>query len=169
MFNRWRSWHNETKCERWHRERSLQRRGSVISVEKSTDTRSMRTHSLIQLYHGRFYLGFIWHCKCTKTIRPSRSRSTSRPQEDTMRSELVFAAKAYVSNAFLLTKLVSKATRKLHRPNTRIQDTTNDVFVRCGRANPIADGPCAGFWQPSFSHRASADPNYSAQFRRSAA
>ena len=57
-----------------------------------------------------------------------------------MRSELVFTAKLYIPNAFLLTKLVSKATRKLHRPNTRIEDTTNDVFVRCGNANPIADG-----------------------------
>ncbi len=46
-----------------------------------------------------------------------------------MRSELVFNAMAYVSN-FLLTKLASMATRKLHRPNTRIQDTTNDAFVR---------------------------------------
>ncbi len=54
-----------------------------------------------------------------------------------MRSELVFNAMAYVSN-FLLTKLASMATRKLHRPNTRIQDTTNDAFVRFSRTNPIA-------------------------------
>jgi hypothetical protein len=54
-----------------------------------------------------------------------------------MRSELVFAAMAHISNRFLLMKLASKATRKLHRPNTRIQDTTNDVFVHFSRANPI--------------------------------
>jgi len=54
-----------------------------------------------------------------------------------MRSELVFGAMAHVSNRFLLTKLASKATRKFHRPNTRIQDTTNDVFVRFSRSSPI--------------------------------
>jgi hypothetical protein len=86
-----------------------------------------------------------------------------------MRSELVFAARAYVSNAFLLTKLVSKATRKLHKPNTRIQDTTNDVLVRCGRDNPMADGSYARYWEQLCSRRASEDPHYSAQFRTSAA
>ena len=52
------------------------------------------------------------------------------PPEHTMRSELVFAAMAYISNRLLLTTLAAKATRKLHRPNTRIEDTTNDVFAR---------------------------------------
>ena len=56
-----------------------------------------------------------------------------------MRSELVFGAMAHISNRFLLMKLASKATRKFHRPNTRIQDTTNDVFVHFSRANPIAN------------------------------
>lgn len=55
-----------------------------------------------------------------------------------MRSELVFGAMAHIPNRFLLTKLASKATRKFHKPNTRIQDTTNDVFVRFSCANPIA-------------------------------
>jgi hypothetical protein len=54
-----------------------------------------------------------------------------------MRSELVFGAIAHVSNRFLLTKLASTATRKFHRPNTRIQDTTNDVFMRLSRPSPI--------------------------------
>jgi hypothetical protein len=54
-----------------------------------------------------------------------------------MRSELVFDAIAQVSNRFLLTKLASKATRKFHRPNTRIQQTANDVFVRLSRSSPI--------------------------------
>ncbi len=53
-----------------------------------------------------------------------------------MRSDLVFNAMAHISNRFMLTKLVSKATRKLHRPNTRIQETMNDVLIRCGRENP---------------------------------
>ena len=55
-----------------------------------------------------------------------------------MRSELVFGATTYVSNRFLLTRLASKAIRKLHKPNTRIEDTTNDVLVRFSRANPSA-------------------------------
>lgn len=55
-----------------------------------------------------------------------------------MRSELVFGAMAHISNRFLLTKLASKATRKFHRPNTRIQETTNDVLVQFNRANPTA-------------------------------
>jgi hypothetical protein len=54
-----------------------------------------------------------------------------------MRSELVFGATAKVSNRFLLTKLAAKATRKFHKPNTRIQDTTNDVFARLSRPSPI--------------------------------
>jgi hypothetical protein len=54
-----------------------------------------------------------------------------------MRSELVFGAMAHISNRYLLTKLASKATRRLHRPNTRVQDTANDVFVRFSRSNPI--------------------------------
>jgi hypothetical protein len=55
-----------------------------------------------------------------------------------MRSELVFGAMAHIPNRFLLMKLASKATRKFHRPSTRIQETTNDVFVHFRRANPIA-------------------------------
>ena len=54
-----------------------------------------------------------------------------------MRSELIFGAMAHVSNRFLLTKLASKATRRFHRPNTRIQDTANDVFLHFSRSSPI--------------------------------
>jgi hypothetical protein len=55
-----------------------------------------------------------------------------------MRSELVFGAMTHISTRYLLTRLAARATRKFHRPNTRIQDTTNDVFERFTRANPIA-------------------------------
>jgi len=55
-----------------------------------------------------------------------------------MRSELVFGAMTCISNRYLLTRLAARATRNFHRPNTRIQDTTNDVFERFTRANPIA-------------------------------
>ena len=65
-----------------------------------------------------------------------------------MRSELVFGAIETVSNRFLLSKLVAKASRKLHRPNTRIQDTVNDVFERFGRANPVTGVPRTDNVQP---------------------
>jgi hypothetical protein len=55
-----------------------------------------------------------------------------------MRSKLVFGAITQVPNRFLLVKLASKASRALHRPNSRIQETMNDVFVRFSRADPIA-------------------------------
>jgi hypothetical protein len=35
-----------------------------------------------------------------------------------------------VNNRYELCQLASKATRKLHRPNTRLQDTTNEVLDR---------------------------------------
>jgi hypothetical protein len=65
-----------------------------------------------------------------------------------MRSELVFGATTYVSNRFLLTRLASKAVRKLHKPNTRMEDTTNDVFVRFSHSNPLAGAPYVHNLQP---------------------
>jgi hypothetical protein len=61
-----------------------------------------------------------------------------------MRSELVFGAVTNVSNRFLLTRLAAKATRKFHRPNTRIEDTANEVFERFTRMNPLAGVSHAG-------------------------
>ena len=58
-----------------------------------------------------------------------------------MRSELVFGAMTHVSNRFLLTKLAARAIRQLHRPNTRIQETMNDVLVRFRHADPRACVP----------------------------
>jgi hypothetical protein len=46
-----------------------------------------------------------------------------------MRSDLVFGALSHVSNRYQLCQLASKATRKLHKPNTRLQDTTNEVLA----------------------------------------
>src|SRR5271155_5076124 len=65
-------------------------------------------------------------------------------KEDTMRSKLIFGATTYVSNRFLLAILAAKTTRKLHRPNTRIEDTANDVFERFARANPLPRVPYTG-------------------------
>ena len=53
-----------------------------------------------------------------------------------MRSDLVFGALSHVSNRYQLCQLASKATRKLHKPNTRLQDTTNEVLGRFQIANP---------------------------------
>jgi hypothetical protein len=56
-----------------------------------------------------------------------------------MRADLTFTALAYESNRYRLTKLVAKATRMLHRPNTRVQDTMNDAFKWFGCSKPGAD------------------------------
>ena len=60
-----------------------------------------------------------------------------------MRSDLVFGALSHVSNRYQLCQLASKATRKLHKPNTRLQDTTNEVLVRFRTSNPgsLAQNP----------------------------
>jgi hypothetical protein len=55
-----------------------------------------------------------------------------------MRSELIFGALTHVSNRYQLCQLASKATRKLHKPNTRLQDTMNDVLVRFRDSDPAA-------------------------------
>jgi hypothetical protein len=47
-----------------------------------------------------------------------------------MRSDKVFEALHTMRNRYMLCQLASKATRKFHKPNTRIQDTTNDVLNR---------------------------------------
>jgi len=56
-----------------------------------------------------------------------------------MRSENVFSALVQVPNRFLLTKLAAKATRKFHRPYTRIQRTMDDVFVRFSQCRPMPE------------------------------
>jgi hypothetical protein len=55
-----------------------------------------------------------------------------------MRSDLIFGALAHLENRYQLCQLASKATRKLHKPNTRVQDTTNDVLTRFHENNPVA-------------------------------
>lgn len=51
-----------------------------------------------------------------------------------MRSDRVFDAVQTLRNRYMLCQLASKATRKFHRPNTRIQDTMNQVFDRIAGA-----------------------------------
>jgi hypothetical protein len=55
----------------------------------------------------------------------------------TMRSDLIFGALTHVTNRYELCQLASKATRKLHKPNTRLQDTTNEVLDRFKDALPM--------------------------------
>ncbi len=45
-----------------------------------------------------------------------------------MRSRKVFGALHTMKNRYILCQLASKATRKFHRPNTRIQETMNEVL-----------------------------------------
>jgi hypothetical protein len=61
-----------------------------------------------------------------------------------MRSELIFGAMTCVPNRFLLTRLASKAIRRFHRPNTRIEETANEVFERFTHVNPLAGASYAG-------------------------
>ena len=55
-----------------------------------------------------------------------------------MRSDLIFGALTHVNNRYQLCQLASKATRKLHKPNTRLQDTMNDVLLRFREQSPGA-------------------------------
>jgi hypothetical protein len=55
-----------------------------------------------------------------------------------MRADLTSIALADESNRYQLTKSVAKATRALHRPNTRVQDTMNEAFKWLGRFKPGA-------------------------------
>ncbi len=47
-----------------------------------------------------------------------------------MRSDIVFEALHTLRNRYMLCQLASKATRRFHRPNTRIQETMNEVMER---------------------------------------
>jgi hypothetical protein len=51
------------------------------------------------------------------------------------RTDLVFDALHTLRNRYMLCQLASKATRKFHRPNTRIQETMNEVLNRIGVAD----------------------------------
>ena len=56
-----------------------------------------------------------------------------------MRSDLIFGALTHVNNRYQLCQLAAKATRKLHKPNTRLQDTTNEVLDRFKDTVPMDD------------------------------
>ena len=58
-----------------------------------------------------------------------------------MRSDLIFGALTHVQNRYELCQLAAKATRKLHKPNTRLQDTTNEVLDRFKDTVPMGASP----------------------------
>jgi hypothetical protein len=86
-----------------------------------------------------------------------------------MRSDLVFSAAANVSNRYLLTSVASKAARMLHKPNVRLEDTSNDVFRAFGSANPIAvvNRSPSQHLAVRASHSAAQDPKAREVHRRS--
>lgn len=72
-----------------------------------------------------------------------------------MRSDLVFGALSHVSNRYQLCQLASKATRMLHKPNSRLQDTTNEVLARFHTTNPATAALAAApAQQPVMTRRA---------------
>jgi hypothetical protein len=52
-----------------------------------------------------------------------------------MRSDKVFDALHTLRNRYMLCQLASKATRRFHKPNTRIQETMNEVLERIASAD----------------------------------
>jgi hypothetical protein len=60
-----------------------------------------------------------------------------------MRSNLVFGALAHTSNRYHLCRLVSKGTRRMHKPRFRLQDTTNDVLLCLAQPNLMRETPVA--------------------------
>jgi len=73
-----------------------------------------------------------------------------------MRSDLIFGALTHVTNRYELCQLASKATRKLHKPNTRLQDTTNEVLDRFKDTLPKQDEVVAVAERPVVQERRAA-------------
>lgn len=80
---------------------------------------------------------------CFQASEENAPASHTPGERYSMRSDLIFGALTHVNNRYQLCQLASKATRKLHRPNTRLQDTTNDVLERFKDTVPMDE--------PSFS------------------
>jgi len=72
-----------------------------------------------------------------------------------MRSDLIFGALTHVQNRYELCQLAAKATRKLHKPNTRLQDTTNEVLERFKDTVPM-DASSAAASSADFEERRAA-------------
>ncbi len=64
-----------------------------------------------------------------------------------MRSELVFCALAPMPGRYQLCQLTAKASRKLHTPKNRIQDTLNDVLLLLSQSTVTANDEQMGVKQ----------------------
>ncbi len=53
-----------------------------------------------------------------------------------MRSNLIYPAVKTVTNRYTLCQIAAKATRKFHKPNTRIQETMNEILQKMGASQP---------------------------------
>jgi len=82
----------------------------------------------------------------------SREPIPNLSEEIQMRSELVFHAIVYESNRYQLCRVIAKGTRALHKPNTRLQETTNDVLERF--SEPALNVDAERFAQPEQDRRA---------------
>jgi hypothetical protein len=71
---------------------------------------------------------------------PNAAPAIKDKENTLMRSDLIFGALAHVRNRYELCQLAAKATRKLHKPTTRLQDTANEVLVRFHDSNPMNSG-----------------------------
>jgi hypothetical protein len=78
-----------------------------------------------------------WNQRSIVRAQPKPRASIEREKRN-MRSDLIFGALTHVSNRYKLCQLASKATRKLHKPNTRLQDTTNEVLERFKDTIPMS-------------------------------
>jgi len=77
---------------------------------------------------------------CTGRIETLSHHRKRKEGEQFMRSDLIFGAMTHVNNRYQLCQLAAKATRKLHKPNTRLQDTTNEVLDRFKDTIPMDNG-----------------------------
>lgn len=72
---------------------------------------------------------------------PEAKRAMAEARLEYARSELVFGARVHQPNRYQLCRLVALATRKLHKPSDRIQDTINHVLIRLAVPNTAAGTP----------------------------
>jgi hypothetical protein len=114
--------------------------GLLFSTEVENESGHSREYEMENSTEASIFLLFaalLWHCECIKAIKDGNKSLIL--SEGPMRSDLVFAAITHVSNRFALVRVLARATRKFHKPGTRIQETTNEVLARFGCANPVAD------------------------------
>jgi hypothetical protein len=88
-------------------------------------------------------LNYVWAATSTFAIAGTKLyksaydelKSNREDRREKMRSDLIFGALRPVRNRYTLCQLAAQATRKFHKPNSRIQETMNDVLVRFSKAS----------------------------------